>query len=136
MHCRSAHRVVVFGPHRARTRGTHGAVVGTGLVAGGVKHVHHGHTEVHPQGVDHKEAEAGEQRQAVAGGAACWRYRGKNVEVNSVCLNVVIINGFSFPLKNKIYGQRTLVLFKPAAIEEKYSPCCHNFQGKMMVDVI
>lgn len=104
MHCRSAHRVVVFGPHRAGTRGTHGAVVGTGLVAGGVKHVHHGHTEVHPQGVDHKEAKAGEQRQAVAGGAACWSYRGKNVKVNSVCLNVVIINGFSFPLKNKIYG--------------------------------
>lgn len=32
------------------------AVVGAGLV-GGVKHVHHRHTEVHPQGVDHKEAE-------------------------------------------------------------------------------
>lgn len=103
MHCRAAHRVIVFWPHRAGARGTHweGAVVGTGLVAGGVEHVHHGHTEVHPQGVNHKEAEAGEQRQAVARGATCWSYKGKSIGVISVCLNAVIINGFSFPLGEK-----------------------------------
>lgn len=86
----SAHRVVVFGPRWARTRGTHGggAVVGTGLVVGGVEHVHHGHAEVHPQWVDHEEAKAGEQRQVVARGAACWSYRGMEVEVMLVCSNV------------------------------------------------
>lgn len=41
-------------------------MVGAGLV-GAVKHVHHGHTEVHSQGVDDKEAVGGEQRQAIAG---------------------------------------------------------------------
>lgn len=73
----SAHRVVVLGPRWAGTSGAHrGAVVGTGLV-GGVDHVHHGHTKVHPQGVDHKEAEAGEQRQTVARRAACWSCTGR-----------------------------------------------------------
>lgn len=61
-----AHRVVVFGPRRAVMSRTHrAAVVDAGLV-GGVKHIHHGHTEVHPQGVHHKEAKGGEQRQAIA----------------------------------------------------------------------
>lgn len=41
-------------------------MVGAGLVSA-VKHVYHGHTEVHPQGVDNKEAIRGEQRQAIAG---------------------------------------------------------------------
>lgn len=61
-----AHRVVVLGPRRVGMSGAHrAAVVGAGP-AGVVKHVHHGHTEVHPQGVDHKEAKRGEQRQAIA----------------------------------------------------------------------
>lgn len=80
-------------------------MVGTGLV-GGIKHVHHGHTKVHPQGVDHKEGEAGEQRQAVARGAACWSCTGRNVgEVMIIMIIITIIinnynhcKSFSFPL--------------------------------------
>lgn len=60
------------------SRAHRGAVVGTGLV-GGVEHVHHSHAKVHPQGVDHKEAKAREQRQAVARGAAYWSCRRKKV---------------------------------------------------------
>lgn len=69
----AAHRVVVFGPCWAGVRGTHrGAVVG---LMRGVEHVHHGHTQVHSQRVDHEEAVAGEQRQAVTRRAASRRCR-------------------------------------------------------------
>jgi len=65
------HRVDVFGPSRGGVgRADRAAVVAAGM-PGAVEHVHHGHAEVHPQGVDHEEAEGGEQRQAVAGRAAC-----------------------------------------------------------------
>lgn len=68
----------MFGSRRAGMRGTQGgAVVGAGM-AGGVEHVHHGYAEVHPQRVDHKEAKAGEQRQAIARGTAYWGCRGKH----------------------------------------------------------
>lgn len=76
----SAHRAVVFGSRRAGMRGTRGAVVGAEMV-GVVEHVHHGHAEVHSQRVDHKEAKAGEQRQAVARGTAYWGCRGKHRQI-------------------------------------------------------
>lgn len=65
-----AHRAVVFGFWRDVVSGAHcAAVVNAGLV-GGVEHVHHRYAKVHPQGVDHEEAIAGEQRQAVSRGTA------------------------------------------------------------------
>lgn len=67
--------VVVFGPRRAGMGRTHGAAVVVLLLFGGVEHVHHGHTQVDTQCVDHEETEAGQQGQAVACRATCWSWR-------------------------------------------------------------
>lgn len=69
-----AHRVVVFAYCRVGMRSAQGTAVVVSRLVGAVEHVHHRHAEVHPQGVDHKEAKRGKNSQGVAWWTACWSW--------------------------------------------------------------